>query len=161
MKENGHVRIFFEENSRKVFSYIMKMTGNRDDAEDCFQDCFIRYTEKYPDRFSLPLLYTVAKTVCIDSFRKNSRYGHEEIEQADTAQGPEDAAISRQKVSRVEKVLESLPADERELIAMAGRNGLKYDEIAEITGLSVANIKVKLHRTRLKIKKLLGDAAYE
>lgn len=157
MKETKHVRKFFEENSGKLFAYMVKMAGNKDDAEDCFQECFIRYTEKYPDRFSLPLLFTVAKSICIDSFRRNKRYESSDDEYESPSQSPEDALISKDINRALAKAMDMLDKQERELLAMAGPKGFSYREISDITGLTQANIKVKIHRTRQKLKSLLGD----
>jgi RNA polymerase sigma-70 factor (ECF subfamily) len=151
MRTNGQVRIFFEENSQKLFGYIMKMVGNREDAEDCYQDCFIKYSEKYSDRF------TVARSVCIDSIRKR-RSNSEYLE--DTAEGARSAeaeAISNETVRNIQSAMDKLDDDEKELLAMAGSQGLKYAEIAEVTGMSVPNIKVKIHRARVKMKKMLAE----
>jgi len=159
MDNNGLVRKFFEENSGRVFAYLMKMAGNRDDAEDCFQECFIKYTEKYPDTLSMPLLYTVAKSVYIDSFRKNSRYEYSEIDQASTAETPEEKILSCDIQKSLQKAMDNLSTEDRDLISMAGPQGLKYSEIAQLTGLSVANVKVKIHRIRQRLRELMGGMA--
>ncbi|PLX66580.1 MAG: hypothetical protein C0602_10930 [Denitrovibrio sp.] len=160
MNDKRLVRKFFEENSGKLFAYMLKMAGNRDDAEDCFQDCFIKYTEKYPDKLSMPLLYTVAKSICLDRFRKNRRYEHSEVDSESTSPSPEEALISKDANASLNKAMSMLEKDEKELLALAGPQGLKYSEISEITGLSIANVKVKIHRARQKLKKNLGEMNY-
>lgn len=157
MKDNKLVRKFFEENSSKLFAYMMKMAGNRYDAEDCFQECFIKYTEKYPDKLSMPLLYTVAKSICIDSFRRNSRYESSDTEKESAEGSPEETLLAKSNKQTLTDAMNRLEKHERELLAMAGPKGLKYSEIAEITGLTQANIKVKVHRARQKLKDILKD----
>jgi len=157
MEHKGNVRIFFEENSKKVFGYMLKMSGNREDAEDCFQDCFIKYSEKYPDRLSLPLLFTVAKSICIDNIRKNRKFISFEHDIEGTSSDPETHASENETAKTLMKAMEKLSEQERQLISMAGADGLKYEEIAEITGLTTANIKVIIHRARKKLRKLLTE----
>ena len=49
----------------------------------------------------------------------------------------------------------NLGEDERDILAMVVSSDLSYQEIAEIHGMSLANVKVKVHRARLKLKKIL------
>ncbi|MCD8492102.1 MAG: hypothetical protein LRY51_09455 [Geovibrio sp.] len=71
MNSNRSLRSFFEENSGRLFGYLMKLSGCREDAEDLYQECFLKYARNYPDNHSLPLLYTVAKSLFIDLKRKS------------------------------------------------------------------------------------------
>ena len=52
------------------------------------------------------------------------------------------------------KAIENLPFESKELLVMSKFQGLKYEEIANITGDTVPNIKVKVHRTMIKLKEL-------
>lgn len=55
----------------------------------------------------------------------------------------------------LQKVLGCLNDEERELVILSMADGLKYEEISKITGLTVSNIKVKIHRLRNKISELI------
>jgi len=48
-----------------------------------------------------------------------------------------------------------LKTDERDILALAISDGISYRDIASIAGISVENVKVKVHRTRLKLKEIL------
>jgi len=52
------------------------------------------------------------------------------------------------------RAIDSLPHESKELLVMSKFQGLKYEEISSITGDSVPNIKVKVHRTLIRLKEL-------
>jgi RNA polymerase sigma-70 factor (ECF subfamily) len=150
----------FRENSGKLFGYIMKMTGSKEDAEDCYQECFIKFNGKYHDNPTTPLLFTVARSVCIDHYRKNKNY---QAFEGDIEGGgdPSDLVAEKESTAIIKKAVDMLDQDEKDILSMAGVQGLKYAEIADITGISLANVKVKVHRTRLKLKKILTELGHE
>ena len=47
--------------------------------------------------------------------------------------------------------------DERDILALAISDGISYQDIAEIVGISLENVKVKVHRIRLKLKKIRNN----
>jgi RNA polymerase sigma-70 factor (ECF subfamily) len=61
----------------------------------------------------------------------------------------------KQEYRRVLAALQGLKTDERDILALAISDGLSYRDIAAITDISVENVKVKVHRTRLKLKAIL------
>lgn len=157
MKNNAPLCQFLEENRKKLFLYLLKLTGEQADAEDIFQDAVIRYAEKYPDTISLPLLFTVAKNAFTDS-KRHSRQT-QDITETELPSGgtPETEAISRDGEKRIMAALNRLDAEDREILAMAGQDGLSYAEIGRLTRLSEANVKVRIHRARKKLKNILEE----
>ena len=65
----------------------------------------------------------------------------------------------KQEYRQVIGALQKLEKNERDILALAISDGLSYRDIAAIVDISVENVKVKVHRTRLKLKKILqrGD----
>ena len=51
----------------------------------------------------------------------------------------------------------SLEKDEREILSLAAGGDLSYAEIASLAGISEANVKVKVHRARLKLRKIIKE----
>lgn len=155
MKHNTALTDFFEQNRQKLFAYLIRLSGDTHEAEDVFQDTFIRYAQTYPDQQNPALLYTVAKSIFLDGRRRN-RFSEmpEGYEPADE-KSPENILICRQAQDRLKTAMDRLPQDERSLLAMAGAEGLKYEEIAQTAGISVANVKVKIHRARQRLRALL------
>lgn len=157
MKNNSALTYFFEENRKKLFFYLLKLAGNQEDAEDIFQDTFIKYAKTYPDLVSVPLLFTVAKSVFTDMVR--GRKHQESLEDNDISGGnsPEDALIQKRSGSRIQKALDLLGKEDRDILTLAGQDGLSYAEIGKLTKLSEANVKVRVFRARKKLKEILGD----
>lgn len=77
----GHVEklgLLYERNKQAVFRFFYRLTGSYDTSQDLFQEVFIRilkYRTKYKKGLPfLPWMYTIARNVSADYFRKNSRY---------------------------------------------------------------------------------------
>jgi RNA polymerase sigma-70 factor (ECF subfamily) len=58
---------------------------------------------------------------------------------------------------RVLSAMETLAEDEREILVLAAGDDLSYREIASLVGISEVNVKVKVHRARLKLRKTLKE----
>jgi RNA polymerase sigma-70 factor (ECF subfamily) len=87
--------------------------------------------------------------------RKEEHKTESKEDQADCSVDQERTLMVRQEYRHVLLAMEKLEKDERDLLAIAISGNFSYREIAAITGLSVANVKVKVHRARLKLKKIL------
>ena len=148
----------FEENKGKLFSYLVRMTGDADVARDILQESFTRCMERYADREVAPaLLFTIARNAFIDHLRRNSRYTGLKDEGRDTRADPEHALVTKDRCARVLAGFKRLSQDERDVLSMVVSSSLSYAEIADVMCLSVANIKVKVHRARLKLRDYLEE----
>ena len=98
-------------------------------------------------------LLSIARNVAVDHFRASRRHAPLE-EAADVAGGatPEDLAERRSDLDRLGRLLETLPARERDLIALKYGAGLTNRAIARETGLSESNVGTLLHRTVLALR---------
>ncbi|MDR2470249.1 MAG: sigma-70 family RNA polymerase sigma factor [Tannerella sp.] len=152
--------------SRQVFSLIVKMTENREDAEELTQDVFLkvyRSLDSFHGNSSFSTwLYRIAYNTAISALRRQ-KHERLSIEEglADDSLAEEDAMDTLEQTSReeqmerLEQALEQLPPDERALILLFYRQEKRVDEIAIITGLTVSNVKTKLHRIRKKMLALM------
>lgn len=144
-----------------VFSLAYKMTKNREEAEEISQDTFIKAYKnlakfKGDSKFST-WLYRIAYHACLDAIKKNKKNNNTfEINEItfnqiksvdDILQGIE----RKERATIMNDCLLKLPQDERSLIWMFYYDELSLKEIIEVTKLSEANIKVKLHRARKKL----------
>ena len=93
----------------------------------------------------------------IDSFRKQKR-GTRSLEERDhIGHDQEEHYLVRDECRRVLSALQKLERDERDVLTLVVSSGLSYREIAGVTGLSEANVKVRVHRARLNLKKILME----
>lgn len=150
---------------RIVYAYLLRLTGSQDAAEELMQETFyraIRGAGGY--RGDCPptgWLCTIARRLYVDQVRRWSRDRDRrgEVEWAtlpDLGEGPESAALRREQRERIARVMQSLPETNRMALLLRDADGLPYETIAEILGMSLANVKVTIHRARLRFR-----AAYE
>src|SRR5438270_184527 len=159
-----------------VFSFSMRVCGQREDAEDTMQEVLLKsvpYLPKFDSPKALVVwLYKVAKNRCLMSRRKSKfaparelsleelMPGRGELEQlsADGSINPEAYAIHSENASRLREAIQRLPAQYRIVLVLRDMEGLTDDEVAEITGLRPGTVRVRLHRARLFVRKELMSA---
>lgn len=149
----------YKEQKDKLFSYLMRMTGDYHLSMDIMQETFLRCLEKYKNKtVNTSLLYTIARNIFIDYSRKDKR--KREYEQhSNDKQISRDNYFIKQEYRQVIEAMETLETDEREILSLVLTENLKYREIASILGIKENNVKVKVHRARMKLRKILqhGD----
>ncbi len=69
---------------------------------------------------------------------------------------PESRMMVREDYRRVLAAMQTLEQEERDILSLVVSSGLPYREIARIAGTSEANVKVRVHRARLKLKKMMN-----
>jgi RNA polymerase sigma-70 factor, ECF subfamily len=160
-----------------VFSFSMKVCGQRQDAEDTMQEVLLKSVPNLP-KFESPRalmvwLYKVAKTRCLMSRRK-SKFAPKEnlsLEELMPDRGelerlsgnpdgtPETALMRRENAKRLREAVQKLPSEYRLILVLHDMEELSDADIAEITGLRAGTIRVRLHRARLFVRKELAKQA--
>jgi len=136
--------VLFERYHRPLFDFLARMTGNAAAAEDLVQDVFVRvlkYRATWRDegRFET-WLYRIARNARADYFRSR------------TADAPSLAPLAFEtmardrEVARLQRALMLLREDKRELIVLARYRGMKLETIADLLGVEVGTVKVRMHR---------------
>src|SRR5262245_38330411 len=132
------------------------MIGDRDEAMDLCQEAFMKaYRElgtlKDLDRFSA-WLYRIAHNTCYSKLRKDQGKTFVEIE-------PETRATKTLIENRlaIEKALQHLPEDQREVVVLKVYHSLKFEEIAAIQGAPVSTVKSRLYMGFEKLRSVLGQ----
>jgi RNA polymerase sigma-70 factor, ECF subfamily len=157
-----------------VFSFSMKMCGQRQDAEDAMQEVLLNSVPHLP-KFNSPKallvwLYKVAKTRCLMS-RRRSKFApkealsleelmpdRQELRQlpGKSEPTPEALLMSRENANRLRGAIRQLPSGYRLILVLHDMEELSDDDIAEITGLRPGTIRVRLHRARLFVRRELA-----
>ena len=147
---------FYKKQKDKLFSYLIRMTGDYHLSMDVMQESFLRCLEKYENKtVNNSLLYTIARNVVIDYSRKDKRKREFEQHSIDQQVSGENDLYIKQEYRRVIKAMKTLETDEREILAMVLTENLKYREIASILGIKENNVKVKVHRARKRLREIL------
>lgn len=159
-----------------VFSFSMRVCGQREDAEDTMQEVLVKSLPHLP-KFDNPKalvvwLYKVAKNRCLMT-RRRSKFApaqelsldqlmpdRKELEQLsmDGSVNPEAFAIRSEESGRLRKAIQQLPPQYRIVLVLRDMEGLSDEEVAEITGLRAGTVRVRLHRARLFVRKELMKA---
>ena len=149
-------RDFYNRQRRKFLAYLIRRSGDYHLACDIMQESFIRLYEKYTaDNFTPQLLYTIGRNLALDSLRKQ-RSSPSSLEDNDQpVDNQEHYFMVRDEYRRVLAAMRHLENDERDLLSLVVSSELPYRELAQITGTSEANVKVKIHRARKKLRAYL------
>jgi RNA polymerase sigma-70 factor (ECF subfamily) len=154
----------------KIFNYVSYRVPDQTTAEDLTASIFERALANFGsysvERAAFSTwLFTIARNVVANYLRKQSRrpamvtvdaLSQVEVE----ASSPEQAIIEAEEFRRIKMVLSRLDEREQEVIALRFSTELKSQEIAQIMGLSPANVRVLLHRSLRKLRQVLQEANY-
>jgi RNA polymerase sigma factor (sigma-70 family) len=142
-----------------LFDFLSRMTGNRHAAEDLVQEVFLRvlkYRTTWRDgsRFET-WVFRIARNARADYFSGRDTVGpltEEAMESPDAAPGPEGQLEQEHESARLQTALMSLREDRRELIVLARYQGMKHEAIAELLGIDVGAVKVRIHRALKELR---------
>lgn len=157
-----HYAILVERYKNMAYAIAYRMTGDADAANDMAQESFIaayaglkdfRYTAKFSS-----WLYRIVMNKCRDYLR--SRKDSVPVDAISefvpgNEASPEQSAVSRETADVVQRALNALPGEYREVIILKHIEDLRYEEIADILGEHVNALKVRAHRGREMLKRVL------
>jgi RNA polymerase sigma-70 factor (ECF subfamily) len=152
-----------EQYQHRLLRYLVYLSGNRELAEDLFQETWIRVLERghqYDGKHEFSTwLYAVARNLTIDYLRKKSPLSLDGIndglmededraplEPADTRPLAWEVVQQREQAERINAALVSIPAEYREAVVLRFQEGLALDEIATVTGARLGTVKSRLYR---------------
>jgi len=147
----------------RVRKFILASVKNESAADDLTQETFIRIQENLDhvrdlDKIS-SWIFRIAYHLCQDHFRTLKKSStQEEIHDGlvDLEETPIQKKLEQGEMSRcVQDKLSLLPETQRSIIIFADIMEFSHQEIADILGLTVENVKVRLHRARKKFKAIL------
>lgn len=161
----------------KVYNIALGILGSVADADDAAQDAFIkayRYIRGFEGNSSFyTWLYKIVYNCCLDAVRKKKRRpfgflsgnkvtykdGNEtEKEIIDTSPLPEEIFIRRETQEQIRLAISRLDENYSSIIILRDIEGLSYDDISKILGISLGTVKSRLSRARENLKnKIISD----
>jgi len=149
-----------------ILGYLIRMSRNREQAEDLFQETFKRVHEK-AHTFRGPQfkgwLFRIATNVALDGRRKIKRLKEISLNQqlendnpdseqlgsiahADDSCNPSEQASKAEQAEKVRQAIELLPERQRATLVLAYYQQLSYTDVAEVLGCSVGTVKTQMFR---------------
>ncbi len=148
---------FYSRQRRKFLNYLVRRSGDYDLAWDIMQESFTRLIEKYSaEHFTPQLLFTIGRNLLYDALRRNKGNPPLSVEKERATVDPNHELMVREEYRRVLAAMKHLEDDERDLISLVVSSDMSYREVADLTGISEANVKVKIHRARKKLRNFMG-----
>ena len=141
-----------------AFGYLIRKTGDYHLSSDIMQESFARMLRSYGSGAqNSSLLYTIARNALLDHSKKSSRQAPLAEQPQDISADPEKQFMIRESYHRMLAALEQLDEGERDILSLAANGDLSYREIGKIIGISEANVKIRVHRARIKLRKIFKE----
>ncbi|MBI4686601.1 MAG: sigma-70 family RNA polymerase sigma factor [Nitrospirae bacterium] len=153
--------ILVERYQDMIYNIAYRMSGNSESAKDLAQESFISaYNNlrnfRNDSKFST-WLCSIVINKCRDYLKSQKQHiSFDEIPEIPSAKAsPEEDISKKQIIDRVQTALNMLPKDYREVVVLKHIEGLDYGEMAVILNINANTLKVKTHRGREMLKKIL------
>lgn len=157
----GNLQSFEElvlKHQKAVLNAAFRYTGNPSVAEELTQDVFVRVfraAKSYrPEARFSTWLFTIVRNVCMNYKMREGKQDHQMdadndlVEISQSQENPEQRAIRRELEVKIQKAIMSLPETLRMPLILSQFQQMSYEEIAKVLELSVAAVKVRIHRAR-------------
>jgi len=143
----------------RLLSFLLRMSGRRDVAEDLFQETWIKLARHarglQEDTDLAAWLFTVARNAWVSHRRwallDVSRLVALDLEAPAREPDPDARADAARSVARLERALASLPAGSREVLILVGIEGFEQEQAAAILGITYAALRQRLARARAQL----------
>lgn len=167
--DENALTILINRHQSKIFGFIYSKISDRDISNDIFQDTFIKVirtlkSKSYNEEGKfLPWVMRIAHNLIIDHFRKNKKMPmHRETEEfsifsimTDDSLTIENQIIKDQVEMDIKKLIEELPADQKEVLVMRMYQDMSFKEISEITGVSINTALGRMRYALINMRKVI------
>jgi len=153
----------------QLFALVVRMVPDRDQASDVTQEAFFsafRNLAGFRGGIVKSWLNRIAVNAAMDTQRARKRrpvQPYPELEDeswqppADEAADPVTTALTTERTSVLNAALATITPDQRTAIVLFDVEGYDYQEIADMTGVSLGTVKSRIHRGRLALRDRLAD----
>ena len=155
----------------RIFNFINSKVQDRDTAEDIFHDTFIKVIRTLKggqynaEGKFLPWIMRIAHNLVIDFFRKNNRMpkvkNTEEFDIfrfiSDNSPNAEHSMVQDQVVKDLQKLIQELPEDQKQVLIMRLYRDMSFKEIAENTNVSINTALGRMRYAIINLRKLIDE----
>ena len=163
-------RLIFDRYSRPIIGFIYDMVSDRELAEELTQETFVRAFRAIhgmkPETKLSTWLFGIARNVAREALRARTRANRQVtladesvMDLSDHKPVPVDRLLSKELNELIRRALGALDEDKRLVFTLKVFHQCSYEEIAEITGFSLAKLKTDLHRARAEMRRRIQPYA--
>ncbi len=158
--ETSSFSYFVDTYQDMAFTLAFRICANRQDAEDITQNAFVKafhnlHTFRATSKFS-SWFYRIVYHTALNFIKQNQLKTVEVDENTGVSEENNATLIEKEEnLNRLEVALNQLPKDEVTIVTLYYLDEKPIKEIAEVVGLTESNVKIKLHRSRQKLKEYL------
>ena len=144
----------------RLYSFLLRLSGRRDTAEDLAQDTWLRLAKAAPtlrpDTMLAPYLFTIAR----NAFTSHRRWAMLDLSRLLTfglevmvaaPASPEDDHERARAIATLEAALQCVPVPSREVLLLVGVEGLDQEEVARMLGITYEALRQRLSRARAQL----------
>ena len=146
----------------KLFRFAFRLLQNVQEAEDAVQDVMAGVwvkRDQWPQWNSVEAYcMTATRNNCLDRLRKKKLVSMQEesaLQISSSDKDPLEKTMGKEIVHRIKKCMEELPENQQMVVRLREMDGFSYNEIADILGMTMEQVKINLFRGRNAIKKLI------
>jgi|SRR5579875_348191 RNA polymerase sigma-70 factor (ECF subfamily) len=166
-KSDTDLMLLYEQYKRPIHTYIYRLLGNQEDADDLTQEVFLRAFVSWKDLYDRdnlsPWLYRIATNLCVDMLRRRKRISwwplfrstapnqqFERGSEEEAAYLPPDTGGIPEIFERdlIRQTLASMPEDYMIVLVLSAAQGLSYQDIATIAGVSPNAAATRISRAK-------------
>lgn len=144
--------------SSRVYAYCRRFLGNKEEAEDIFQETFVRFHQSADDKdremTNLPaFLLRIARNLCVNQKRREKK----DISFEEYMVVKNDNNNDRDELlGLIKTALDLLQPEYKDMFLLREYEGFSYQDIAEITGETLSVVKIRIYRAKQKIRTILA-----
>lgn len=154
--DRGAMDRLFGALSSPLYNYVLRLTGDPDQASDALQTAFLNAWQgraSFRGSGARPWLFVIARNAALNIRQRRSELSL--VTEAEEQTGPADEHRAAELADRIDAALSRLPADTREAIVLSRVSGMRLDDIAALLGTSNGALRVRLSRGLARLKEAI------
>ncbi len=151
----------------KLYRIAFALTNNAQDAEDILQEAYFKLWDRRKELQHInnheAFCVTLVRNLALDFLRSApQKVIQEEVNESlgCSSISPETELIEQDRVQIINKIINKLPENQRQIIRLRSIDDCSFEEVEEITGLTAVNIRVLLSRARKTIREQFDKVMY-
>lgn len=167
--DENSLSVLITRHQSKIYGFIYSKVTDRDIADDIFQDTFIKViktlkSNSYNEEGKfLPWVMRISHNLIVDHFRRNKKMPmFRETEEfsifsimTDNSPNVENRIITEQVENDLQRLIEELPDDQKEVLQMRIYQDLSFKEIADLTGVSINTALGRMRYALMNLRKVI------